>query len=293
MTESAVGISYQAAYCYGLKSVTDYRCLDLANPGIIFWFISIVLVIFFVTILLFLVKALRNKKLPLSFKMIFSLLSLIFILALIFAEIWNLEHTSYRKIGGLWEEFETNTQLRRIDIPSYAIETANNLIIYRIGKERFSNDIRYNEDETRKVNVAKVLGNAKHQVYKIAYNFKPLEILNESSEDSLFYVDIVDKDSPYYSQHIVRRQGIVNNRLPDCVTNNSFCNFHFTAKDAIKIADDNGFGATDLKVKWYSLGYPMLTIELSSCIENKVMHLDYRDGSVIDFEDKVICGGVF
>ena len=45
MSESAVGITYEAAYCYGLRQFTDYRCLDLANPELFFWLISIALII--------------------------------------------------------------------------------------------------------------------------------------------------------------------------------------------------------------------------------------------------------
>ncbi|OGM20328.1 hypothetical protein A2714_04760 [Candidatus Woesebacteria bacterium RIFCSPHIGHO2_01_FULL_38_9] len=293
MSESAVGITYEAAYCYGLRQFTDYRCLDLANPELFFWLISIALIIVLAAIVFLLIRAWRNKKLPVLYKILISFLGLTCILILFYVEIWNLEHTSYRKIGRLWEDLETSSQIRQVDIPSYAIETANNLIIDQTGRERFYKDIKYNEQETKKVNIAKVLGKATYQVYKIAYNYTPLEILNGSSEDSLFYVDIVDIDSPYYEQHKIIRTRIVNNHLPRCTADPSLCDFHLTRKEAIQIANKNGFKATDLSVSWNSWEYQKLTIKLTSCAENKAMYLDYRDGSVIKFQDEVICGGVF
>lgn len=276
-----------------MRKFADYRCLDLANPKLVFWTISIALTIFLVLIVFLIIKTWLNKKLSGPYKILASALGIIGIFVLFILEVWNLESTSFREIGKEWEDFQTSTQLRQVDIPSYAIETANNLIIGQVGEERFKKDIKYNEEETKKNNIAKVLGKATDQVYKIAYNFTPLEVLNGSSEDSIFYVDIVDKNSPYYEQHKKSRTRIVNQHLPNCLSDSSLCNFHLTSKDAIQIANNNGFTASDLKASWSSWEYQKLTIKLTSCSENKVMYLDYRDGSVIESKTEVICGGVF
>lgn len=267
-----------------------FGCFLLHNSELFFWLITLLALFGIYTIFFLIFIVWRNRNKSAFVKIILSITLLILALGLVILELFNLYTTNYSPVATKRETYFFEQQKKQVKIPSYVIETANRLIINRVGNDIFQKDIILDNEETLEQNIPKMDINNTYSEYQIAYRFLPLKILNNNNLDTLFYVDVEDKNSPYYQQSIESKTGIVNNTLPNCVVDPKLCEFKLTATDAKEIANKNNFNSDDLKVKWNSWDYQKLLIEVTSCKLNKVMYINYTDGSVLSFKDKIICG---
>lgn len=110
----------------------------------------------------------------------------------------------------------------------------------------------------------------------LRYYFLPLELFDDNARIVV---------------HFTNWRVTFANMVPYCIDDPSWCEFNINREEAIQIAKRNGFRANDLKT---TAGLKHgLVIEVNSCSRNKAMYIDYRNGDVLGFEDKTICGGVY
>lgn len=272
------------------NSIRPSCLLNGKDPMLSFWFVTVFTMIGILAGIFLIVKFIRDPNKSPKFKFLVCILLIpILIASLIFLEKWTLESTSYLPVAAKRQEIYLKEQKQKVKIPSYVIETSDRLIIDRIGKERFDKDIILDNNETLELNIPKIDINNSYTPYKIAYRFSPLKVLNNDESEALFYVDVEDKNSPYYQKSTKSRTKIVNNILPDCTVEPSLCEFKLTANDVKVIANRNNFNADDLEIFWNPWELQKLLIEVTSCKLKKAMYINYMDGSVISIKDIPSC----
>lgn len=152
--------------------------------------------------------------------------------------------------------------------PSKMIKIAEDYIISRVGIDYFRKNFKIADS-----------GHMKQELgYTIVYRFIPLE---QYTNDGIVTIHISGDKAE-------------SNLVPNCVKDNSLCDFKITNAEALQIAKNNGFNSSDLRVGVTPfIKSPILpfAIEITSCKLDKAMQIDYRNGKILSFTNKVICGG--
>lgn len=155
------------------------------------------------------------------------------------------------------------------NIPNTAKKIAEDYLVSKVGKGNFNTLFVYSKSDSY------TPGNSD---YYLTYHFTPFR--NFSDTDTIV-VRVKNGNIDYV------------NGVPNCVTDVSQCQFAINRDQALSIAQANGFSADDRRVRWTPFGvHPLgFAISITSCLENKEMRIDYRNGRVISFQNEVICGG--
>ncbi len=157
--------------------------------------------------------------------------------------------------------------------------TADDYLIAQVGKDRFEKYYLFDQNRTS-------YANPKDSKYDfIAYHFSPWKAVTD-------YYDVimvqVNRDNV---------NEVFANSVPNCVKDESLCNFSVGKDKATSIAKDKGLSTSDLALNWNTKhsqyaqknGLPFVIVA-SSCSSNKSIFIDYRNGKVIGTENN--CGAL-
>lgn len=159
-------------------------------------------------------------------------------------------------VGSVKQMFEPNIE----GIPTIEKHVADRYIIARIGRENFNQLVVFDPQLSKAVN------GAREQGFQLVYHFEPLL---EYQESDTFEIVVRNEmvESGYY--------------LPNCVKDESLCQFEVSREEVVTIARENGLWSADLELGTTNLVENGLAIEVKSCGMGRRMLIDYRDGRVI------------
>ena len=165
----------------------------------------------------------------------------------------------------VWVErlFEPNIE----GIPTIDKHVADRYVAGRLGRENFNVLVTFDPQLSEHVN-----GAGRSSGYKVIYHFEPLR---EYQENDTF--EVVVRNNQVESAYT----------LPNCLKDESLCQFEVGRDEVIEIVRRNGFVMDDVVIGTTTLVENNLAIEVKSCDTGKRMLIDYRDGNVIGTSDWV------
>jgi hypothetical protein len=157
--------------------------------------------------------------------------------------------------------------------------TADDYLISQVGKDRFEKYYSFDQNRTS-------YASPKDSKYDfIAYHFSPWKAVTHY--DDVIMVQ-VNRDNV---------NEVLADSVPNCVKDDSLCNFKVDNDKATSIAKDKGLSTSDLALRWSTKhnqyaqknGLPFVIVA-SSCSSNKSIFVDYRNGKVLGTENN--CGAL-
>lgn len=146
-------------------------------------------------------------------------------------------------------------------IPAVEKFAGDSYLIARLGRENFTRLVVYDSVESGVISSSET----ERVGYSLVYHLLPLK---EYQEDDA--VILVVKDGEVISAHAV----------PNCVTDETLCEFGLTREVALEIARRAGVGGEVLvRVKAYA--ETGLAVEVINCGQKRKVLIDYRDGKVL------------
>lgn len=171
-----------------------------------------------------------------------------------------------------WHQVVVNYFRPETMIPTLEKHAADRYVMAQVGRDNFVRLFEYDALLSRRRTSEVDNGS-----FVLVYHFLPLARFQ--ADDTI---------------EVVAKGGLVESAywIPNCLVDESRCNFEVTRDEALALGRINGVSGVDEKLGTTFFSDQGLVIEVSSCTSNRRVLIDYRDGAVVGTGEAVGCDGL-